>query len=94
MYNNSFLTNNRIYLFVCHTRAFFFWQRHKAGNLRVRGSCKLRGQKKEKNLTKNVYDKNYSTHLAPFLYEKADMRPVPVLSDYLVKLVIPAFRAI
>jgi len=36
-----------IYLFVTH--GAFFWQRQKARDLHVRGSCKLIGQKKGKS---------------------------------------------
>jgi len=52
------------------------------------------GQKKEKKLTKNSYHKKLLDISRAISYKKPDMRPVPVLSDYLVKLVIPASRAI
>ena len=52
------------------------------------------GQKKEKKLTKNWYHKKLLNISRAISYKKPDMRPVPVLSDYLVKLVIPASRAI
>ena len=52
------------------------------------------GKKKEKNLTKISYHKKLRNLSRTISYKKPDMRPVPVLSDYLVKLVIPASRTI
>jgi len=69
-------------------------QRHKPGNLHVRGSFKLRGPKKQKKLTKNPYHTKLPNKSRAIYYEKPDMRSVTVLSDYFVKLVIPASRAI
>ena len=57
------------------------------GNRHVRGSCKLRGQKKEKKLTKNSYQKKLLNLSRAIQYKKPDVRQVPVLSNYLVKLV-------
>jgi len=51
-------------------------QRHKAGNLHVRGSCKLRGPKNEKQLTKNLYHKKLLNVSRVIYYEKPDMRLV------------------
>jgi hypothetical protein len=50
------------------------------------------GKKKEKKLTKNSYHKKLLNISRAISYKKPDMRPVPVLSDYLVKLVIPAYK--
>ena len=54
----------------------------------------LVGQKKENKLTKILYHKKILDLSHAIRFKKPDMRPVPVLSDYLVKLVIPASRAI
>jgi len=51
-------------------------------------------QKKEKKLTKNSYHKKSLNLSRAISYKKTDMRPVPILSDYLMKLVIPASCAI
>jgi len=51
-------------------------------------------KKKEKKLTKNLYHKKMLNLSRPISYKKPDMRLVPILSDYLVKLVILASRAI
>ena len=52
------------------------------------------GQKKRKKLIKILYYKQLLNLSRATKYEKLDIRPVPVLSDYLVKLVIPASSAI
>ena len=52
------------------------------------------GKKKGEKLTKIVYYQKLLNLSRTIKYGKPDMRPVPVLSDYLVKLVIPTSRAI
>ena len=52
------------------------------------------GKRKGKKMTKILYYKQLLNLSRATKYGKPDIRPVPVLSDYLVKLVIPAFRAI
>jgi len=52
------------------------------------------GKKKERKLTKILYHKKLLNISRGISYKKPDMRPVQVLSDYLVKLVIPPSRAI
>jgi len=62
-------------------------QRHKPGNLHVRGSCKLRGPKKGKKMTKNLYHKKLLNLSRAIWYEKPNMRSgngiVRLLSKYL-----------
>jgi hypothetical protein len=62
------------------------------GNRHVCGSCKLRGPKKK--MTKNLYHKILFNLSRATYYQEPDMRLVPVLSDYLVKLVILGSRAL
>ena len=52
------------------------------------------GQKKGKKLTKIMNYQKLLNLSRAIKNGKSDMRPVPVLSDYLVKLVILASRAI
>jgi len=51
-------------------------------------------QKKGKDLTKILYKQKLLNLSHAIKYGKPDMRPVPVFSDYLEKLVIPTSRAI
>ena len=52
------------------------------------------GQKKGEKLTKIKYYQKLLNLSRAIKYGKPDLRPVLVLPDYLVKLVIPASRAI
>ena len=52
------------------------------------------GKKKGKKLTKKSYRKQLLNKSREISYKKPDMRPVPVFSDYLVKLVIQTSGAI
>ena len=52
------------------------------------------GQKKGKDLTKILYNQKLLNLSYAIKYGKPDMRPVPVFSDYIVKLIIPSSRAI
>ena len=52
------------------------------------------GKKKARKLTNILYHKKLLNISRGISYKKPHMRPVPVLSDYLVKLVIPGSLAI
>ena len=52
------------------------------------------GQKKGEKLTKIWPYQKFLNLSREIKYKKLDMRPIPVFSDYLVKLVIPTSRAI
>jgi len=64
------------------------------GNLLFVVRVNFVGQKKTKKLTTILYYNQLLNLSRATKYGKSDIRPVPVLSDYLVKLVIPASRAI
>jgi len=77
-------------------------QRYKAGNLHVRGSCKIRGPQKITQLisTRLVRKTGYETgnsilRRIPLPVSYPVFPPAQrLMSDYLVKLVIPVSRAI
>jgi len=64
------------------------------GTASTTNSSKLCGQKKRKKVDSKFVLQKFLNLSRAIKYGKPDMRPVPVLSDYLVKLVIPASRAI